>query len=83
MVLIYSYTIVDMYGFSIGTYGDTRIGSLEVSTERSTGDNLEGLMIGDYLGYLDGIDIGTNVGCELGLSVRKYFTEHLGGLVVL
>ena len=56
------YSFVALYGFTLGTYDGTVIGSTEVSTERTTGGSLEGLLLGDWLGSLDEIQISTNGG---------------------
>ena len=73
----------DLDGFTLGTYDGTDIGSLEGWTERTTGGNIEVLLLGDWLGCLDGIDFGTDVGNELGLSDGKVLGRKLGALVGL
>ena len=52
-----------------------------VSTERTTGGNLEEFMLGDWLISLDGIELGTNVGNDIGLSDGKVLGRTLGDLV--
>ena len=42
---------------TLGTYDGTEIGSPEGSNERTTSGNLEGLLIGDRLGSIYGIEI--------------------------
>ena len=51
----------------------TDLGSPEVSTEGTTGGNLEVMLLGDWLVYLDRIELGTNVDNELGLSYGEVF----------
>ena len=53
----------------------------EGSTEITTGGNLEGLMLGNWLGSLDGIDIGTNVFNELGFSDGKVIGKTIRVLI--
>ena len=57
-----------MYVFTLERNDGADIGSPEGSTERTTCGNLEGLLLGDWLGSLYVIKIGTNVGNELLLS---------------
>ena len=54
-----------LYVFTLGTYDGADLVSPEGSTERTTGVNFEGLLLCDWLGSIDGIDIGTDVGNEL------------------
>ena len=69
-----------MDGFTVGTYYGSDIGSPEESTERTTGKNFYGLFLGEWIGSLDGIEIGTNVVNELGLSDGKVLGRTLGAL---
>ena len=57
--------------FKLGTYDGTDIVLQEGSTKRTTGGKLEDLFLGDWLGSLDVIELGTNVDKELGLSDGK------------
>ena len=59
------------------------IGSPEGSTEITTSKSLEGLLIGDWLGYSYFNDIGTYVGNELGLSDDNVFGTTLVYLDVI
>ena len=70
-----------LQGFILGTYDGADIGWPEGSTEISTGGNLEGLLLGDWIISLYGIMIGTNVGNEIGLSDGKVIGRRLKDLV--
>ena len=70
-----------MDGCTLGTYDDTDLGSPEGSTEVTKVGNLEGLLLGDWLGYLDGLDPVTSVGNEIGLSDGKVLGRTLWYLV--
>ena len=63
--------------FTLGTYDGTDLGSPEGSTEVTTGGNLEGLLIGDWIGYIDGIELVTDVGNEINYLMRKCLSQHL------
>ena len=41
------------------------------------------MFLGDWLGYLYGIELGTNVGNEIGFYDGKVLVRTLGGLVGL
>ena len=56
------------------------LGSPEGSTEGTADSNLEGLLLGDWLVSLYGLDIVTNVGNEIGLSYGKVIDKTLGAL---
>ena len=66
-----------MGGFTLFKYDGTDLVSPEGSTEGTTCDNLEVLLLGDLLGYLDGIYIGTNFGNEIGFSDEKVLCTTL------
>ena len=72
-----------LYGLTLVTYDGTDLGSPEGSTERTTDGNIEVLMLGNWLVSLYGIDIGTNVGNELGFYDEKVIGTKLGNLVGL
>ena len=72
-----------MYGFTLGKYSVTELVSPEVSTEGTTCGNLEGFFLGDWIGSLDRIEIGTNAGNQLGLSDWEVLGRTLGYLVVI
>ena len=55
-------TLGALYGLSLGTYDGIELGWLEVSTEGTTYDNLEGSWIGFWLGLVVVLDIGKNDG---------------------
>ena len=73
-------TLGALYGFTLGTYTGTYLGSQEGSTEGTTGGNLEGLLLGDWLKYLDGIELDKNVGNELRFYDGKVLGTTLGSL---
>ena len=50
-----------LYGFPLGTYDCTELGWLEGSTEGTEGVNLEGVLLGYWLGLVDGIELGTKL----------------------
>ena len=89
VVCLYSFialaccSLGDLYGFTFCTYDVTDIGSPEISTQLITGGNLEGLLLGGLLGYLDGLDLGTNVCNELVFSDDTLLGITLGYLVGL
>ena len=67
--------------FTIGTYDGTELRLLEGSTEVTIHGKLECLFIGDWIGHLDVLDLGTNVGNEIGLYDGKVLGRTLGALV--
>ena len=73
-------SIVALYGSTLGTYDGIELISPEGSTEGTTGGNLETLLLGAWIGYLDGLELGTNVGNELGLYYGKVLGTTLGAL---
>ena len=67
-------------GFMLDTYDGTERGSTNGSFEITTGGNLEGLLLRDWLVSLDGLDIVTNFGNELGISDGKVLVRALRSL---
>ena len=53
-------------GFTLVTYNGTEMVSLEGSTEGTTGCNLEGFLLGDWIGSIYGIELVTDFGNALG-----------------
>ena len=54
-----------MYGFTLGTYYDTELGSLDGLTEGIAEVNFEGLLLGDLLVSVFGLVIVFNKGTVL------------------
>ena len=73
-------SFVSLDGFTLSTYDGTDLGSPEGSTEVTTGDNLEGLFLGDWIGLIYWINIGTTVGNNLGLSDGEVIDTTLRAL---
>ena len=78
-----SFSLGALYGFTLCTYDGTDIVSPEASTEVTTGGNLKGLLLVDWLGSLYGIELGTDVDNVLGFSDGKVLVTKLGALDVL
>ena len=70
-----------MYVFTLGTYDGIETVILELLTEIIMGGNLECLLLGDRFGYLDELDLSTNVGNELVFSNGKVLGRTHGDLV--
>ena len=66
--------------FKLVTYDGTELGSPKGSNKGTIGANLEGLFLGDRLGYLDGINIVTNDVNELEFSYGKVLGTTLGDM---
>ena len=70
-----------LYGSKIGTYDGSDIVPPEGSTKVTAISKLEGLLLGDLLGSIYGIELGKNVVYELGLFDGKVLVRTLGDLV--
>ena len=66
--------------FILGTYNDTELGSLEVSTEVISEGNFGGFLLGAWLGSVVGLVISLNKGTVLGSCYVKIFVTTLGDM---
>ena len=67
--------------FTPATYDSTDLVSSYRYTEGTICGNLNSLLLGDWLGSIDGLELGTNVGNVFGLSDRKMIDRTLGDLI--
>ena len=72
-----------MDGFTLGTYDDTELGSLEGSTEGIIEVDFEGLLLDDWLGSVIALVIGFNKVIVLSSWYGKVIGTTLGALVGL
>ena len=67
--------------FKLSTYDVTDLRSPEGPTEGNKGEHNVGLLLDDILGSLNGIELDTNIGNEIGLYNGKVIGITLGDLV--
>ena len=68
-----------LYGLEIGSFNGTELVSLEGSTYGNTYYKFDSLFLGAWIGSVDGRDIDTNEGTELGFPCGKVLGTALGG----
>ena len=89
VICIYSYIVLIccsleyLDGFTLCTYYDTKLLSLEGLTEIIADGNFEGLLLGDWLVSVVGLVIGFNKGAVIGSWYGKVLVTTLGDLVGL
>ena len=69
-----------MDGFTLSIYDGIELVSPEVSIEGTKVENLEGLLICDWIGSIYVFELGTDVGNELVLSDGKMLGTTLGDI---
>ena len=71
---VFGTILVNLDIITLGLDIGTDLGSLDGSCDGSNDGNIEGLFLGESLGYIDGRVIGSDEGIKLGYNDGKVFT---------